>query len=300
MKNAGKIFIYVSLAFLIYYLYKKNFLQYPTVSSLTILSFSIVFLIIGFLFSVLQWQALLLLNGCQLCIKKSLISFGLTIFGKYIPGKLWMIVGRATYVAQATKFSISQLSLISLQSQFVTLWAGLLLGIIGVLLMGGKISWGWIIFLLWTCLSFVTFSKYLNTLTANTLSAILKKKIVIPFLSFFQIAKILPLFFITWISWIVGFYLLVVSIAPENPGLIVGFIFPLASCLGILAIIAPGGLGIREGVITSFLSMSGMSLEVSVMISAVQRMWFLFGESTFFLIGFLLNDFRLSLSLKHE
>jgi uncharacterized membrane protein YbhN (UPF0104 family) len=69
-----------------------------------------------------------------------------------------------------------------------------------------------------------------------------------------------------------------------------GLTFPLAATLGILAIIAPGGIGVREGVLFLFLNSSGaLTVEEATTISVFSRVWFLVGESFLFLIALLMS-----------
>ena len=61
--------------------------------------------------------------------------------------------------------------------------------------------------------------------------------------------------------------------------------FPLAATIGVLAIIAPGGIGAREGILTGYFVLTGIPLETAVTISIASRLWFLIGESLFFIVG---------------
>ena len=56
------------------------------------------------------------------------------------------------------------------------------------------------------------------------------------------------------------------------------FAFPLSIVLGLISIIFPGGIGVREGAISLFLISNGISADVAVTISILARIWFLAGE----------------------
>jgi uncharacterized membrane protein YbhN (UPF0104 family) len=65
----------------------------------------------------------------------------------------------------------------------------------------------------------------------------------------------------------------------------VGAGFPLAASLGVLALVAPGGLGVREGVIVAYLGLAGIPAMEATTISIASRLWFLGGELIFFAAG---------------
>ena len=65
----------------------------------------------------------------------------------------------------------------------------------------------------------------------------------------------------------------------------VGLGFPLAATLGIMAVIAPGGLGAREGVLVGYLMLAGVPLAEATTISLASRLWFLVGEAFIFIVG---------------
>ncbi len=64
-----------------------------------------------------------------------------------------------------------------------------------------------------------------------------------------------------------------------------GLVFPLSGTLGILAGFAPGGIGVREGLMVSCLVLAGFEITEAATISIASRLWFLIGESFIFAIG---------------
>ena len=117
----------------------------------------------------------------------------------------------------------------------------------------------------------------------------LKKEISIPKLSLQSTVAVLPWFILTWLLWSIGFFLLVASLVPDKISPAVGLGFPLAGTLGIMAIIAPGGLGVREGVMVGYLNLAGLSLPEATTISITARLWFLIGEIFIFIVGIILD-----------
>jgi uncharacterized membrane protein YbhN (UPF0104 family) len=59
--------------------------------------------------------------------------------------------------------------------------------------------------------------------------------------------------------------------------------------MGVLALFTPGGLGVREGLITLGLVSTGLPLELAAAASIAARLWFTTGELFIFTSAFLLN-----------
>jgi uncharacterized membrane protein YbhN (UPF0104 family) len=72
----------------------------------------------------------------------------------------------------------------------------------------------------------------------------------------------------------IGFYLFVDSVYPVTPSYILFLTGALAisSTLGLVAIFAPSGLGVREGALVYLLSFM-MATPVAVIISVLTRIW---------------------------
>ncbi|MEX0928342.1 MAG: hypothetical protein WD266_08950 [Balneolales bacterium] len=92
--------------------------------------------------------------------------------------------------------------------------------------------------------------------------------------------------------WSAGFYFLILSLTDSPVSPTAGLSFALATNIGIIAIFAPGGLGVREAVIVGYLNYIGLSLAEATTISIASRLWFLAGEVFLFVTGFLCHEFR--------
>ncbi len=116
-----------------------------------------------------------------------------------------------------------------------------------------------------------------------------KKKITIsriPLKSFFYV---LPWIILYWVIISISFYMFTASLSTLNIPLFIGFGFPLAGTLGIMAVIVPGGLGVRESVLVGYLNLAGLSLPEATTISITARLWFLIGEIFIFIVGIILD-----------
>ncbi len=292
-KYLYNVLIYISLIFLCVMLYNADYLIIPKIDSLLLLIISLIFLFSGFIGHAYSWKKILEQANFHTGIDTCIASIGLSIFGKYIPGKIWMIIGRSAYISAKGKYDMKELSVLSLDAQLVALLTGLLLGFIGVMYFDGFRLLGMIIISLLIGLCFFIFSPFLHQLILKVHNAILQQKMVLVQLSAKQILKTIPWFAGYWVLWAIGFYFLSASLAISSIPFFSGLGFPLAVTLGIAAFISPGGLGIREGALTGFLILAGLPANESTTIAITSRLWFLIGEFFIFMIGWILHRLHL-------
>lgn len=277
--------MYASLLFLLVALYEADYLVLPRAVRLGPFTLSLVLVVLGFLANALSWRQLLVRFGYDVSYTQALASTGLSVFGKYIPGKIWAIIGRAGYVAKWRGLALAAVSTASVNAQLITLWLGLALGALGLYGVGGLESWGVLVGGCWLVLSLILFCAAPHRAAERIATRMLRRETRIPTLSFASTASLIPWFACTWVLWAGGFYLLSISLLDVNLPLAVGLGFPLAATLGILVVIAPGGLGVREGVLVAYLLMVPMPLAEATTISVAARLWFLVGECSVFALG---------------
>jgi len=287
MKSWYRYLVCLSLVFLAIALYKADYLKLPQISSYSVLIISFIFLFGGFISDAISWKQILKHSNYHVDLGECLAGVGLSIFGKYVPGKIWTIVGRAAYVAEKNHYPLSKLSAISLNAQFIALWLGLIFGAIGLFLFGGLYLWGWLILFLWLGLTIVIFSKLAHGSAERVIKIALRKDIQIPRLTIKSTLSVMPWFVVLWVFWSIGFYMLVTSLTAMDVAWSVGLAFPLAATLGVIAFIAPGGLGVREGVMVGYLTLAGLPIAEAVTIAGASRLWFLVGEAFIFTMGWL-------------
>ena len=136
--NAGKkrfggwstVLIYLSLFSLLLALRRADYLHVPMIHSPLFFALSLLFLAVGFLLQGYSWYIALRLAEVPIDAWGGIASEFLPVFSKYIPGKVWMILGPAGYVKQSTGESFKKISCLSLQLQLVNIWAGLPVGLL--------------------------------------------------------------------------------------------------------------------------------------------------------------------------
>lgn len=281
--------IYVSLIFVAIVLYRFDYLRVPAVASYPVLLATLPLQLAGFLCLVASWNALLATSGCPVRFLEGLAALGLSILGNYVPGKVWLIVGRAGYIAARRDYPLAKVSVLSLHAQLITLWAGLLLGSLGAFAAGGLRLWGPLILLLWLALTLTIFSRSVHALVARMVSAVIRRHVSIPLLSLKSTGHAIVWALLAWLAWSVAFYLFLIALGLGGVTPADGLAFPLAATLGVVAIIAPGGLGAREGVLVAYLLLVGQSPSDATTVAVAARLWFLAGELVLFAIGWLVH-----------
>lgn len=280
-------FVPVSFVFLIIALYRANYLKVPVITSPLHIVLAVLFMNAGFIISTLCWQKMLVAYEYRVSVTTSIASIGLSVFGKYIPGKVWIIVGRAAYVAQVTGIPLGRLSMVSLKVQLTGLWTALSLGIVGLLMLAEMSRLGAIAGILWLGMAVLVFSQQGECILKIVGRRLLKRELTFQKLDAKSIIRLLPWFVLTWGLWSAGFYFLVTGLLSADFGWSVGLAIPLAVALGILAVVVPGGLGVRESVLAGYLAMQGIALSDATTVAVVSRLWFLIGEVFIFVVGVL-------------
>ncbi len=297
-KKWHKYLVYLSLVFLLIALYQADYLKIPQIHSYPLFLGAIVLLFVGFVVQAYAWQASLKSAAYQVAFKDCIAGMGLSIFTKFIPGKVLIIVGRAGYIQERYKYSLSELSALSLNAQIIELWVGLSIGSIAIMVLNGFEKWRWVVFLLWLALNVAIFSKLAHQIVEKILKLILKKEIHLPQLSAKAVFKVSPYFAAYWLIWSLAFVCFINALQVTNVPLIWGLGFALATPLGIMAIFTPGGIGIREGVMASFLVLAGMEIASATTVAVSSRLWFLIGETSIFLLAFLVHSTKGSIAAK--
>ena len=287
MKSWYKSLIYLSFVFLAVALYNADYLRVPEILSGRVLIASFLFLFAGFISDTISWKQILKKSNYHVALSECLAGFGLSIFSKYIPGKIWIIALPSAYVAEKNRYPLGKLSAITLNAQFIVLWLGLIFGAIGLFLLGGLHLWGWFLLCLWLTLTVVIFSKLAHGGVQHLVRILLRKDIELPRLAIRSTFLVMPWFVALWVFWSIGFYMLVRSLTATDIPLHVGLGFPLSTTLGVMAFIAPGGLGVREGVMVGYLTFAGLPVAEATTIALASRLWFLVGEAFMFIVGWL-------------
>lgn len=233
---------------------------------------SIFFCLMGFVFQGLSWRYVLLAFNVNVTNKMAISSIARTIFSKYVPGKIWMMLGRANYISVRLDLPVKFIAKVSVCGQvFSILFSLILLSIFSFNL---------------NMMQFESVSLKAMALVVSSVLLVCAWLYGSPerFLSLTSL-KIAAYFCAMWLSWGAGFSVLCFGTPVSLPIQIdaLTFVFIAASVVGIIAFIFPGGLGIREGGIVALLTLWDVTLEDAVTLAILARVWFLAAETIFFI-----------------
>ena len=297
-----RLLLYLSIAFLIYYLFRLDYIKIGIIKyNYSYLICSFIFLFSGFFLSTLSWWFALRLHNIRIKKSYALTSHGMAVFAKYIPGKIWVILGRAAKVAQ-TGHSLKLTSIISLKDGYISISAliptislkephiyirlGLIISFIPMLIYYGFGKFILLILITILILSLIIFSRQVHNYAIKILSGLFKKEIDLPLLNFKNAIKLSYIILLYWGIWIIAFYFFLKATLPD-PSLALAFAFPISVSYGVLAIVVPAGIGVREGILAGYLIVANVNPDLAVTISVVSRIWFICGEIFIFLLALL-------------
>ena len=243
---------------------------FPFILSTLIFAFS-------YFIQIWAWYLITLKLEIALSPSATLKTWFYSQLGKYLPGKIWLFLSRFHFYESKGKSKKAISIALYLETVTIIMAAGLifLAALIFFKEMGpvysGKLFW-WLIPLF--LLGFVSIHpKGLQKIFNWTLVQFEREPVSLS-ISYSDILWILFVCIVSWVIGGVGFYLFVDSVYPVAPQYILFLTGALAisSTLGLVAIFAPSGLGVREGALVYLLSFV-MATPVAVIISILTRIW---------------------------
>jgi hypothetical protein len=282
MKRIFNLLLLVSFVFLFIYLVRQEYIV-PEILDKRALGWSVVLLFAGFTAASFSWFVALRSHRVRNSMREALVSHGISIFAKYIPGKIWVILGRAGYLSE-NRTELKNRSFVSFMEQAVYLWAGFLISAIPTVAFYGL---HWISYLnvgIVTGLTLFLFVERIHHAVVGVLQQIVRKQLDVPLIRLRRALPMIGAVLLIWSAWTAGFYLFMKAFATEITPVMM-FAFPLSVCFGVVAILLPAGLGMREGIIIGYLVLAGLGAETATTISFFNRLWFMLGEVFIFLLA---------------
>lgn len=278
---------YLSVAAVLIALIQGGLLRWPEVRSPLALIGAAAAMLLGFGTQVLAWRAALSCSAIDVRIGDAVASCGLSVFGKYLPGKVWLILGMAGRIASEYPIELADAVAAATRMQVISVWIGLLVGLPALAIMN---------------VDPLPIAAAIGALLAGSavvavpaLRCAVEARLPLAARVFAYIwprnarasLSLLAWLACTWVSWGLGFGLLAQGLTGSIWPWQVFSLFPLAGVLGLLVLIAPGGIGAREGVLALALAALGMAPEQVASVSVFSRGWFLLGELCLFSAGVL-------------
>ena len=250
---------------------------------------SLLLLILALLLSTVLWHRILWRFGVEVGFGVAFASQAKAILMKYIPGKVWVLLGRADGVSRHGH-SLPYCMFISVLGQVLTTASGFLVGAFGILLFDFSVFPSALVYVLLALLMLAvalstrafTIPESDSRFVPKTLRPLLGRRIP-------PMADILLLSMMYWLV-VGGTYLVFIRAIGVNVGLQPVLLQPLANSIGVAFYLAPGGLGVREGIMIGYLTLADVSVAEATAISIMARLWFLVGEGLTFLLGWVVHS----------
>jgi len=278
----------ILVAIVLYVVYQKlsenwaEVVNYSWTLNFPLLIFSIIIHLLTFLLFSKVWCILIRAFGYDVPLKYAFKISYITNLGRYIPGKIWPVIGM---VYLAKKININEeVSITSwIVAQIFTIPPSLLAGFMCIVISPEIMTSDILQFLnFWVYLAIafiIVFSILIIVIPNKILSLfnILLKKIGRQEIHFkISIKTALAVYLgytICWLCYGAAFWLFISSITGNQslPVLPTVGSFILAYQLGYLAFFAPGGIGVRELVLTAILTPYLGSITAGIAIAA--RLW---------------------------
>jgi uncharacterized membrane protein YbhN (UPF0104 family) len=250
-------------------------------ASFTLRPFSLILSTLIFAFSyfiqIWAWYLITLRLGIAISLAETLEGWFTSQLGKYLPGKIWLLLGRFTYYESRGKSK--KIISVALYFETVTLFvaAGLIFLITFSLFRGmgplssGKQSW-WVFLLCF--IAFISLHPWVLQKGLNYCLLKFKRDPIFLSISYPSILWILLICIFVWMVEGIGFYLFITSVFPVSTKYVLFLtgVLAISTTLGLIALFAPSGLGVREGALVYLLSWI-MPPPVAVILSLLTRLW---------------------------
>ncbi len=242
----------------------------PLVLSIFIFAFS-------YFIQIWAWYFITLRLRIALSPSDTLQSWFYSQLGKYLPGKVWLLLGRFYFYESKGKSRKTVSVALYLEMATMTMAAGLVF-LVTLIFHGERVlsyswrQWGWLVPLF--LLGFIFLHPRVLQEILNWVLIRLKKEQVSVSISYADILWILLICIACWVVGGIGFYFFVDAVYPVAPQyfLFLTGALAISSMLGLVAIFAPAGLGVREGTLVYLLSFV-MATPVAVIVSILTRIW---------------------------
>jgi len=269
-------------ALILFFLGRRLFFSWQEIESCSFqfhplwLTISFLTLLIYSCFSVKPWLAFLHQFGKKLSYREGFIIVYFSRLGRYIPGKLWFLLGRI-YLCEKVGISKVEALFSSLLELSFLVFSG---GLISFCSLPKKMEIFWFISIPFIALfgGIFTLVFFQQKIFHFISRKILHAEIRFHF-SVFQFLRFVFIYLLLWCFCGLAFFLFVKSLSP------IGFskfptmtgIYASAWTVGFLSVITPSGLGVREGILSLLLA-TNMPMPIATLVALLSRIWNIVAE----------------------
>lgn len=246
----------------------------------------------------LLWHLITLRNGVGIPMKEAMICWFISLLGKNIPGKVFLLAGRVylygqfgkdqaivafCFLLEATCALIASACIFILSLLFLDLPMGELPRTPAFLLTGVALA----------AFLFLLNPRVLGWLLGKAFRLIGKKEVRIRVPRFSDLLTFVLIAMWNWLLLGVGFFFMTNAIYSVSIGFLPYFAgsFSLAAIIGVLSLFAPAGIGVREGVLFSLIKFV-IPVGIASVVVLIARLWMTAGELLVSLLALSFRGFR--------
>ncbi|MBF0225192.1 MAG: flippase-like domain-containing protein [Desulfobacterales bacterium] len=285
VKFISGVVIILAFCFIARYLYLnwnevKNFNWHINYSFLCL---SMIFLCVPFIMMAFGWYFILIMLKCRVNAWDCVRIYVLSQLARYIPGKIFMFIGR---VIMAEKMGVKKtVSSISVFVEAILSTSGAFFAILILYMFSSKIRIEWINPFYTAFIIIIGLAALNPKLIKYVLIFLLKNKEILDFdwldFKYYKILLMSTFYTIQWILVGISFYFFVSAILGQmiSPKYFfdTACLFLISWLIGFLSFITPGGIGVREAILTAGLQ-SLVPVYLAGVIAISSRIWFTVGE----------------------
>ena len=233
------------------------------------------------------WKVMLAAYGARLSVLRSFQILATSQLGKYLPGKVWFTVGRM-YLAK--QFDVPErVSITSVVLEIILMViSGAMIALLTVVAPWAQnfpLKYSLLALIIVVCGLVTTHPRIFGRL-ANLAARMLRRESIQVNLTYGGILILLLLYSVHWFWQGMGFFLLIRSfyeIELAKWPLMWG-LYAAAWIIGFVSFLTPAGIGVREGVMTFFLSFY-MPLSIAIIVALLARVWSTAADVLFFTVS---------------
>jgi uncharacterized membrane protein YbhN (UPF0104 family) len=222
------------------------------------------------------WYLITLKLGIALSFSETVENWFTSQLGKYLPGKVWLVLGRFYFYESKGK-SKKMITIALYLETVILIVTGALIFFASLLFLKElrfiqETALGWTFLLL--ALVLLSLHPWVLRRICNWILTRFKREPISLPISYPNILWILLTCLLSWVVGGIGFYFLIHAIYPigfQHVLFLTGSL-AISSTLGLIALFAPGGLGVREGALAYLLSFL-VPGSVAVILSVLTRIW---------------------------
>jgi len=254
------------------YLNWNKILEYEWNVNYYFLASSLVLSMVGAFLIALGWNLILKVLGGSLAYKRALKIFFITDLAKYIPGKVWTMVGKV-YLCAKEGIPVARTSASVVIQPLIQVISGMLMFLVSLPFWTKTTDFmnKLYLFLPLIPIGLIVLYPAIMNRALNFVLTRLRQNPVVFDIKYGDILSILLLWCGLWILSGVTYYFLITGIY-SIPLSLLPVVIGIFSIAGVLQFLTPSGIGVLEGVLAVLLGLY-LPVHIAILVALLARVW---------------------------